>query len=226
MKDAIIVDIDGTAALGIGEHRQPYDYSLVGKDKPNTAVFINIFSFWSLFPDGEVIFLSGRENVVFPGKSERKDKCYRVGKFQGQEYPDCKTLTKAWLEHYLQHFDDIIKKDILIEVIDWNNNKTYLNFQIEGILSNTKEKPIDGIEIVPDQEYKIKKNNMEIEFRKNSFFNKVALNIESIKKLPTPGNPSILSTIKLVVNIPAKEKDVRVIIGIKAFFNICLTFIL
>ncbi|MED5269659.1 MAG: M23 family metallopeptidase [Bacteroidota bacterium] len=75
--------------------------------------------------------------------------------------------------------NDIIEKDVLIEVIDWNNNKSYLNFQIEGMLSNIKEKPIDGIEIVPDQEYKIKKNNMEIEFRKNSFFNKVALNIES-----------------------------------------------
>ena len=97
MKDAIIVDIDGTAALGIGEHRQPYDYSLVGKDKPNLAVFINIFSFWSLFPDGEVLFLSGRENVSFPGKSERKDKCFRVGKFKGQEYPDCYTLTDALL---------------------------------------------------------------------------------------------------------------------------------
>lgn len=107
MKDAIIVDIDGTAALGIGEHRQPYDYALVGRDKPNTAVFINIFSFWSLYPNGIVLFLSGRENVSFPGKSERKDKCYRVGKFQGIEYPDCKTLTHAWLEHYLQHFDDI-----------------------------------------------------------------------------------------------------------------------
>ena len=75
--------------------------------------------------------------------------------------------------------NDIIEKDVLIEVIDWNNNKSYLNFQIEGIPSNIKEKPIDGVEIVPDQEYKIKKNNMEIEFRKNSFFNKVALNIES-----------------------------------------------
>ena len=101
MKNAIIVDIDGTAALGIGEHRQPYDYSLVGKDKPNLAVFINIFSFWSLFPDGEVIFLSGRENVTFPGKSGRKDKCYRVGKFKDKEYPDCYTLTEAWIIHYL-----------------------------------------------------------------------------------------------------------------------------
>ena len=101
MKNAIIVDIDGTAALGIGEHRQPYDYSLVGKDKPNLAVFINIFSFWSLYPNGIVLFLSGRENVSFPGKSERKDKCYRVGKFKGQEYPDCCSLTDAWLEYQL-----------------------------------------------------------------------------------------------------------------------------
>ena len=102
MKHAIIVDIDGTAALGIGEHRKAYDYSLVGKDKPNLAVFINIFSFWSLFPDGEVIFLSGRENVTFPGKSGRKDKCYRVGKFKDKEYPDCYTLTEAWIIHYLE----------------------------------------------------------------------------------------------------------------------------
>ena len=115
MKDAIIVDIDGTAALGIGEHRQPYDYSLVGKDKPNLAVFINIFSFWSLFPDGEVIFLSGRENVTFPGKSERKDKCFRVGKFKGKEYPDCKSLTRAWLNHYLNEYYGIVGG----ETISW-----------------------------------------------------------------------------------------------------------
>ena len=111
MKDAIIVDIDGTAAIGIGEHRQAYDYSLVGNDKPNEAVFINIFSFWSLHPDGIVFFFSGRENVTFPGKSKRKDKCYRVGKFQGREYPDCKTLTKAWLGHYLLEFQAILNEE-------------------------------------------------------------------------------------------------------------------
>ena len=115
MKNAIIVDIDGTAALGIGEHRQPYDYSLVGKDKPNLAVFINIFSFWALFPDSEVIFLSGRENVTFPGKSERKDKCFRVGKFKGKEYPDCKSLTRAWLNHYLNEYYGIVGG----ETISW-----------------------------------------------------------------------------------------------------------
>ena len=74
--------------------------------------------------------------------------------------------------------NDSIKKDVQIEVIDWNNNKSYLKFQIEGSLSNIKENPISGIEIVPDQEYKIKRDNVEVDFRKNSFFNKVALNIE------------------------------------------------
>ena len=75
--------------------------------------------------------------------------------------------------------NDSIKKEVQIEVIDWNNNKSYLKFQIEGSPSNIKDNPISGIEIVPDQEYKIKRNNVEVDFRRNSFFNKVALNIES-----------------------------------------------
>ena len=70
------------------------------------------------------------------------------------------------------------EKDVLLEVSDWNNNKSYLNFKIEGITSNIIEKSIDGIEVVPNQKYLIKKNNIEIGFKKNSFFNKVALNIE------------------------------------------------
>ena len=73
---------------------------------------------------------------------------------------------------------DQYEKDVLLEVSDWNNNKSYLNFKIEGITSNIIEKSIDGIEVVPSQKYLIKKNNIEIGFKKNSFFNKVALNIE------------------------------------------------
>ena len=73
---------------------------------------------------------------------------------------------------------DKYEKDVLIEVSDWNNNKSYLNFKIEGITSNIIEKSIGGIEVVPSQKYLIKKNNIEIGFKKNSFFNKVALNIE------------------------------------------------
>ena len=73
---------------------------------------------------------------------------------------------------------DKYEKDVLLEVSDWNNNKSYLNFKIEGITSNIIEKSIDGIEVVPSQKYLIKKNNIEIGFKKNSFFNKVALNIE------------------------------------------------
>jgi hypothetical protein len=113
MKDAIIVDIDGTAALGIGDHRKAYEYAYVGDDLPNSAVFINIFSFWALFPNSEVIFLSGRENVTFPGRSERKDKSYRVGKFQGKEYPDCKSLTEAWLNHYMNEYHNIVEGEFM-----------------------------------------------------------------------------------------------------------------
>ena len=76
--------------------------------------------------------------------------------------------------------NDTFKKDILIEVIDWNKNKTYLKFQLESSPSNRKQKLSGGIEILPTQEYIIKKDNKEIGFKKNSFFNKVALNIESI----------------------------------------------
>ena len=71
------------------------------------------------------------------------------------------------------------EKNVLIEVIDWNNNKSYLNFKIEAVTSNGIEESVNGIEIVPSQKYLIKKNNSEIGFKKNSFFNKVALNIES-----------------------------------------------
>ena len=70
------------------------------------------------------------------------------------------------------------EKDVLLEVSDWNNNKTYLNFKIEGKTSNLLEKSIDGIEIATSQKYLIKKNNSEIGFKKNSFFNNVALNIK------------------------------------------------
>ena len=71
------------------------------------------------------------------------------------------------------------EKDVLLEVSDWNNNISYLNFKIEGNTSNLLEKSKDGIEIETSQKYMIKKNNVEIVFNKNSFFNNVALNIKS-----------------------------------------------
>ena len=106
-QNAIIVDIDGTYALGIGEHREAFEYHKCGHDKQNKTVKMVMVAMIRSHYIDKIIFLSGRENVSFPGKSERKDKCFRVGKFQGIEYPDCKTLTHAWLEYYLQHFDDI-----------------------------------------------------------------------------------------------------------------------
>ena len=70
------------------------------------------------------------------------------------------------------------EKDVLLEVSDWNNNISYLNFKIEGNTSNLLEKSIDGIKIATSQKYLIKKNNSEIEFKKNSFFNNVTLNMK------------------------------------------------
>ena len=115
---------------------------------------------------------------VFYDYSLLKTKRLRVQKVY---YPPNSKL--AFLKHNINtgifQSNDKGKKDVLIEVRDWNNNKSYLNFKIEGVSSNGIEKSISGIEIVPSQKYLIKKNNSEIGFKKNSFFNKVALNIES-----------------------------------------------
>ena len=102
---AIICDIDGTAAIGIGDgegQRKPFDYHKCGNDKPNYVVFSTIGMYLDRMRDegGKVIFLSGRENVTFPGKSERKDTCYRQAVFNDKEYPDCYTLTKEWIKFY------------------------------------------------------------------------------------------------------------------------------
>ena len=102
---AIICDIDGTAAIGIGNgegQRKAYDYHKCGNDMPNYVVFSIIAMYLNTMRDegGKVIFLSGRENVEFPGKSERKDICYRQAIFNDKEYPDCKTLTHVWIRFY------------------------------------------------------------------------------------------------------------------------------
>ena len=115
---------------------------------------------------------------VFYDYSLLKTKRLRVQKVY---YPPNSKL--AFLKHNINtgifQSNDKGEKNVLIEVRDWNNNKSYLNFKIEGVSSNGIEKSISGIEIVPSQKYLIKKNNSEIGFKKNSFFNKVALNIES-----------------------------------------------
>ena len=115
---------------------------------------------------------------VFYDYSLLKTKKLRVQKIY---YPPNSKL--SFLNHNINsgifNSTDKGEKNIILEVIDWNNNKSYLTFKIEGVSSNIIEKNISGIEIVPAQKYLIKKNNTEVDFKKNSFFNKVALNIES-----------------------------------------------
>ena len=101
MNQAIIIDIDGKAALGIGDHRKAYDYHLCGNDKPNLPVWCIIEAFSLLEIDMKFIFLSGREDVSFPGKSKRKDKCYRRAMYMDYEYDSCYSLTYAWLKYHL-----------------------------------------------------------------------------------------------------------------------------
>ena len=115
---------------------------------------------------------------VFYDYSLLKSKKLRVQKIY---YPPNSKL--SFLNHNINtgmfESNDKGEKNVVIEVMDWNNNKSYLGFKIEGVSSNVIENSIEGIEIVPSQKYLIKKNNTEISFQKNSFFNKVALNIES-----------------------------------------------
>jgi len=115
---------------------------------------------------------------VFYDYSLLKSKKLRVQKIY---YPPNSKL--SFLNHNINTgmfgSNDKGEKNVVIEVMDWNNNKSYLSFKIEGVSSNVIENNIEGIEIVPSQKYLIKKNNTEISFQKNSFFNKVALNIES-----------------------------------------------
>ena len=107
---AIIFDIDGTLALGIGKDRKAYDYDKVGKDKPNHMVWIALSL---LCREYKIIFLSGRENVTFPGRSIRKDKVFRrayfnpknTDKWNNVEFPNCFNLTKAWLEYWSDIYD-------------------------------------------------------------------------------------------------------------------------
>ena len=130
MNKAIIIDIDGTAALGIGDHRKPYEYDKAIKDEPNPMVWKLIHAFSKEY---QLIFLSGRENVNFREKfsdrNEEKGIIYEYGMphinqwikvddpFEGvdeddwtyekgdakyvMEFENCYDLTRWWLTSHL-----------------------------------------------------------------------------------------------------------------------------
>ena len=132
MNQAIIIDIDGTAALGIGDHRKAYDYHLCGNDMPNLPVWMMIDGL-SLRYVNEIkyIFLSGRENVSFPGKSERKDKCYRRAVYRKKEYDSCYSLTKAWLDDWTSNVGLAkYEWDLLMRPADVYNRDDEIKYQI------------------------------------------------------------------------------------------------
>ena len=104
-QNAILVDIDGTYALGIGEHRKAFEYHKCGHDKQNKTVKMVMVAMIRSHYIDKIIFLSGRENVTFPGKSTRKDKSYRRALWSGNEHKDCYDLTYHWIDHWLSCAD-------------------------------------------------------------------------------------------------------------------------
>ena len=93
----IIVDIDGTLALGIGDHRKAYDYHLCGNDKPNPVPWA-IVEMWSKYnPFGWIIFMSGRENVKFNSD-------ITLGEGDPYQFKNCYELTRNWLDMYSNLF--------------------------------------------------------------------------------------------------------------------------
>ena len=72
---AILVDLDGTLAEGIGgpNGRGPFEWDKVGQDKPVGPV-LEVIRGWKFYYDGDIIFMSGRDEV-------------------------CRPQTEDWLEH-------------------------------------------------------------------------------------------------------------------------------
>ena len=104
MKEAILVDIDGTAA--IMNSRDPFAYDKVGHDSINVPVWETI-SALEKAKGYTIVFLSGRMNVEFPGKAG--DKYFRRAYFPADnttiEYPTCFDLTLRWLNYYCNAYD-------------------------------------------------------------------------------------------------------------------------
>ncbi len=62
MPQVVIVDIDGTVALRLGEGaRSPYHFHRVGEDAPNTAVITVVEALAKA--GNRIVFLSGRDEV-------------------------------------------------------------------------------------------------------------------------------------------------------------------
>lgn len=145
--NAIIVDIDGTAAIGIANsrkeltkerHRLAYDYDKCGFDTINPMVWM----FMSAILKGNypyegneyvILFVSGRENVTFPGKSKRKDKTYRRAYMPDDlvgpsEYKNCYELTNEWIMSYAKSYLPITRW----YPGHWDNNWYELHMREEG----------------------------------------------------------------------------------------------
>ena len=129
MQEAILVDIDGTAA--IMNDRKPYDYDKVGNDSINFPVWETI-SALEKAKGYKIVFASGRMNVEFPGRCERKDKSYRRGYMPGDdtEYPTCFDLTLAWLSKYCKLYDMEVNPALFMREQDDNRKDSIVKKEL------------------------------------------------------------------------------------------------
>lgn len=100
LKNAIIIDVDGTLALMEG-NRKPFDYHRSFGDTPNVPVF-NLVRDLYMANKGknnqyniEVFIFSGRENKLLLGKQRH----YYVGSI-ARESNDILGMTDIWLKYY------------------------------------------------------------------------------------------------------------------------------
>ena len=109
---AIIVDIDGTAAIGAGVKRIPYEYDKCYNDRPNYMVWKMIEKFSDTH---KILFVSGRENVQFEtGVSVRNEKKGIVYKYppyvetpinnELNRHHNCFSLTYTWIDKWWEYF--------------------------------------------------------------------------------------------------------------------------
>ena len=114
-------------------------------------------------------------------------------------------------------FNGIISSDnfrdnsVTVKISDWNKNSSYIKFRIKSVDSLIRETSYQGIEILTNQEYTLKKNSSIIEIGKNSFYDDLLLNVSydsDTLDLGKDKNP-FRSSIK--VKLPHKISDTMVL---------------
>lgn len=113
---AIMVDLDGTLAEGIGIHRGPFEWAKVGQDK---AVFpvLEVIRGWKSYYDGDIIFMSGRDEICRP-ETEKWLNNLHFG-------PDCSLFMRPQGD---MRPDTVVKRELFEKFVEPN---WHINFVLD-----------------------------------------------------------------------------------------------